>query len=90
MDGIQLAVQHEHPQGVVYGSQQRLQPRQVLPGVGGGVHGQVQQDAAGEKADQQRLQGLIAAGGAGPAPQGAQQQPQRRQQQRQNAAKEDL
>ena len=90
VDGIQLTVQHEHPQGVVYGPQQRLQPRQVLPGVGGGVHGQVQQDTAGEKADQQHLQGLIAAGGAGPAAQGAQQQPQRRQQQRQNAAKEDL
>lgn len=32
----------------------------------------------------------LAAGGAGPAVQGAQQQPQRRQQQRQNAAQEDL
>jgi hypothetical protein len=85
MDRIQLAVQHEHPQGVVYGSQQRLQPRQMLSGVGSGIHGQMQQNAADEKADQQHLQGLIAAGGAG-----AQQQTQRRQQQRQNAAKEDL
>ena len=90
MDRIQLTVQHEHPQGVVYGSQQRLQPRQMLSGVGSGIHGQMQQNAAGEKADQQHLQGLIAAGGAGPAVQGAQQQTQRRQQQRQNAAQEDL
>ena len=90
VDRIQLTVQHEHPQGVVYGSQQRLQPRQMLSGVGGGVHGQVQQNAAGEKADQQHLQGLVAAGGTEPAVQGAQQQPQRRQQQRQNAAQENL